>query len=107
MLGTQDILFIVLAFCALWFTAFLCWLLFQAASLLKRLHGLIDDVKVKIDELQQSIVGMKRKFDGNVALITGIADGVRRIMEALKAMDGMGRKSGGAGKYKSEDEEMM
>jgi hypothetical protein len=85
MLGTQDILFIVLAFCALWFTAFLCWLLFQAASLLKRLHGLVDEVKVKLEELESTIGSMRRKFDGNIALITSIADGVRRVMELLKS----------------------
>ncbi|MFA5947055.1 MAG: hypothetical protein WC813_03445 [Patescibacteria group bacterium] len=105
MLGTQDILFIVLAFCALWFTAFLCWLLFQAAGLLKRLHGLVDEVKVKLDDLENSIMGMKRKFDGNVALITGIADGVRRIMEALKSRDGYTVKEKKT--YKGEDEDVM
>jgi hypothetical protein len=87
MLGTQDILFIVLAFCALWFTLFLCWLMYQVAMLVKRLHGLVDDVKVKLAELEESIGGMKRKFDGNVALISGIAEGVKRIMEALKGRD--------------------
>ena len=102
MLGTQDILFIVLAFCALWFTAFLCWLLFQAAGLLKRLHGLVDELKTKLDNLESSIMGMKRKFDGNVALITGIADGVRRIMEALKSRDGYTVKE----KRSREDEEL-
>jgi predicted PurR-regulated permease PerM len=87
MLGTQDILFIVLAFCALWFTAFICWLLYQVAMLIKRLHGLVDDVKVKLNDLEEAIMGMKRKFDGNVALITSIADGIKKIMEALKGRD--------------------
>ena len=84
MLGTQDILFVVLAFCALWFTAFICWLLYQVAMLIKRLHGLVDDVKVKLSELEEGISSMRRKFDGNIALISSIADGVKRIMEALK-----------------------
>jgi hypothetical protein len=87
MLGTSDILFIVLAFCALWFTAFICWLLYQVAMLIKRLHGLVDDVKVKLSELEEGVASMKRKFDGNVALITSIADGIKKIMEALKGRD--------------------
>lgn len=93
MLGTQDILFIVLAFCALWFTAFVCWLLYQVAMLIRRLHGLVDDVKVKLGELENAISSMKRKFDGNVALINGIADGVRKIMEALKGREKRGFRS--------------
>lgn len=104
MLGTQDILFIVLAFCALWFTAFLCWLLFQAAGLLKRLHGLVDELKTKLDNLEANISGMKRKFDGNIALITGIADGVRRIIEAMKGRDGF---TSTKKTYKGDDEEML
>ena len=93
MLGTQDILFIVLAFCALWFTAFVCWLLYQVALLIRRLHGLVDDVKVKLSELESAISSMRRKFDGNVALITGIADGVRKIMEAMKGREKRGFRS--------------
>lgn len=96
MLGTQDILFIVLAFCALWFTAFVCWLLYQVAMLIRRLHGLVDDVKVKLSELESAITSMRRKFDGNIALINGIADGVRKIMEALKGRSG--------GSYRGDDE---
>ncbi len=87
MLESLDILFIVLAFCALWFTIFLCWLLYQAASLVKRIHGLVDELKEKVMKLEESVAGMKRKFDGNIALITGIADGVRKIIEALRSRD--------------------
>ena len=58
--------------------------------LIKRLHGLVDDVKVKLNDLEEAIMGMKRKFDGNVALITSIADGIKKIMEALKGKGGRG-----------------
>ena len=87
MLESLDILFIVLAFCALWFTAFLCWLLFQAASLVKRIHGLVDELKEKVGRLEEAIAGMKKKFDGNIAMITSIADGVRRIIDAMRSKD--------------------
>ena len=84
MLGSQDILFIVLAFCALWFTAFLCWLMYQAATLMKHIHGLVDEVKAKISILEETVTSMKRKFDGNVAMVSGIAEGVKRLIEAIR-----------------------
>ncbi len=87
MLDSLDILFIVLAFCALWFTAFLCWLLFQAASLVRRIHGIVDELKEKVVKLEDSISSMKRKFDGNIALVTGIADGVRKIIDAMRSKE--------------------
>lgn len=87
MLGSQDILFIVLAFCALWFTAFLCWLIYQAASLLKHVHGLVDEIKEKVLSLEDAIMIMKRKFDGNITMVSSIAEGVRKIIEAMRSKD--------------------
>jgi uncharacterized membrane protein len=87
MLGSQDILFIVLAFCALWFTAFLCWLIYQAASLLRHVHGLVDEIKEKVVSLEDAVMGMKRKFDGNISMVSSIAEGVRRLMEAMRSRD--------------------
>lgn len=87
MLGSQDILFIVLAFCALWFTAFLCWLIYQAASLLRHVHGLVDEIKTKVASLEDAVMGMKRKFDGNVTMVSSIAEGVRRLIDAMRSRD--------------------
>ena len=84
MLESRDILFIVLAFCALWFTAFLCWLMYQAAVLMKRLHGLVDEMKVKVADLEDAVHSMRRKFDGNIAMVAGIADGIRNVIEVLR-----------------------
>lgn len=82
--NSQDIFLLVLSLCAVWFTIFLCWVLFQAASLLKRVHVLVDEVKVKIEEIEDTILSMKSKFDGNMAIISTIADGVKNIIEVTK-----------------------
>lgn len=87
MLDTQDILFIVLAFCALWFTAFVCWLVYQAASLLKRVHGLVDEVRVKLASVEDAVLGMKKRFEGNFTVVTNIAEGVRKIMDIVRPRD--------------------
>ena len=87
MLATQDILFIVLAFCALWFTAFLCWLIYQAASLLRHVHGLVDEIKARVISLEESVINMKRKFDSNISMVSSIAEGVRRIIDAMRSRD--------------------
>lgn len=87
MLGTQDILFIVLAFCALWFTAFLCWLIYQAASLLKHIHGLVDEVKGRVASLEDAVMTMKRKFDGNITMVSSIAEGVKKIIDAMRSRE--------------------
>lgn len=87
MLGTQDILFIVLAFCAIWFTIFLCWLIYQAASLLKHIHGLVDEVRARVASLEDTVMSMKRKFDGNITMVSSIAEGVKKIIDAMRSRE--------------------
>lgn len=84
MLEYLDILYIVLALCVLWFTLFLCFVLYQAALLMKRIHGLVDEMRNRVVSLEDSIVSMRRKFDGNIAMVAGIADGIKKIIEALR-----------------------
>lgn len=87
MLGSQDILFIVLAFCALWFTVFLCWLIYQTASLFRHVHSLVDEIKTKVVALEDAIMTMKRKFEGNITMVSSIAEGVRKIIDAMRSRD--------------------
>ena len=87
MLDSQDILFMVLALCALWFTAFLCWALYQAATLMRRVHGLVDEVKVRVEELMETVSTIRMRVEGHVSSLTNIADGVKKIMDALRSRD--------------------
>ncbi|NBS67754.1 hypothetical protein EBT31_02425 [bacterium] len=84
MLDYLDILYIVLALCVLWFTLFLCFVLYQAAVLMKRIHGLVDEMRVRVISLEDSLVSMRRKFDGNIAMVSGIAEGIKKVIEALR-----------------------
>lgn len=81
---TQDVLFIVLAFCALWFTLFLCWLMYNVAVLAKRMQGLADEMHQKIGSIEESIVSIKRKFDGNIAMVQAVIDGLKHVIAAVR-----------------------
>lgn len=85
MLESQDVLYMVLAFCALWFTMFLCWVMWQVASLLRRVHGLVDDVREKVDSLLDGVSAIRARVEGHVSSLTGIADNVRKIIDALRS----------------------
>lgn len=86
-MNSQDILYMVLAFCALWFTAFLCFALYQVARFMKRMQELSSDAREKIDELMQSLTSIRMKIEGHVNAITSIGDGIRKIMEAIRTRD--------------------
>ncbi len=87
MLDSQDILFMVLAFCALWFTAFLCFALYQVARLMKRMQDLSSHIRGKVDDLVDSINTIRMKIEGHVSAITNVADGIRKVMDLLRNRD--------------------
>jgi hypothetical protein len=84
---SKDILYMVLAFCALWFTAFLCFALYHVARFMKRMQELSNDARQKFDELMVSVNSIRMKIEGHVSAITSIGDGIRKIMEALRTRD--------------------
>lgn len=81
---SKDILYMVLAFCALWFTAFLCFALYHVATFMKRMQELSRHAREKFDELMQSVNVIRMKIEGHVSAITNIGDGIRKIMEVLR-----------------------
>jgi hypothetical protein len=56
---------------------------------MKRVHVLVDEMKDRVANLEEAIMGMRRKFDGNIAMVSGIAEGIKRIIEALRDKRGM------------------
>ncbi len=86
-MDSKDILYMVLAFCALWFTAFLCFALYQMARFMKRMQELSAHVREKVDEVLTSINTIRMKIEGHVSAITSIGDGIRKIMDALRNRD--------------------
>ncbi|MEK9155597.1 MAG: hypothetical protein AAB839_03020 [Patescibacteria group bacterium] len=84
MLESKDVLYIVLSFCALWFTAFLCFVMYQVASIIKRLHSLVDDVRSKVDDLMETVSAIRMKVEGHVSALGSVTDGIRKIMDVLR-----------------------
>ena len=61
--NSQDLLFIVLSLAILWFTVFLCWLLYQAARVLKNANDIIENVSQKLELLVGAIDFIKEKVE--------------------------------------------
>lgn len=87
MMDSKDIFYIVLAFCALWFTAFLCFALYHIASFMKRMQELSGHVREKFDEAMETVNVIRMKVEGHVSAITSIGDGIRKVMDVLRNRD--------------------
>jgi len=74
MLETTDILYIVLAFCALWITAFICWFIYQLAVVMEHLNDLVSELKWQAEKIEQALNGIKSRFETGSSHLGKLAD---------------------------------
>lgn len=83
---SKDILFIVIAFCILWLTAFFCWGLYYIAMILKGIKGKSD----KVDEIMGSI---KAKIEKPSAFFPIAIEGAKEAISFIRDLkEKKGRK---------------
>lgn len=81
MFQSQDILYIVLAFCALWVTAFMCWLIWQIAMILKNINDVMSEAREKIAKIEEAITGIRNKFERATVGLSFLVDSIRKVVE--------------------------
>src|SRR3989338_4991491 len=77
--STQDFLFIVLSLCVLWFTVFLCWLLYKVGRVLRNANRIIEGLTNKLELISEAVEFIKKKVDGlssNMGIVSSLASGV-------------------------------
>lgn len=73
--SSQDLLYVVLSLCILWFTVFLCWLLYQAARVLRNANDIIENITHKLEMITDAIEFIRRKVDSlssSMGTVTGM-----------------------------------
>ena len=81
MFQSQDILYIVLAFCALWITAFMCWLIWQVAMILKNVNDTMTEAREKMAKIEEAITAIRGKFEKATIGLSFLGDGIRKLVE--------------------------
>jgi len=81
-----DIFWIVLSFCLLWITAFVCWVIYHIAMVARKIHVALDETKNVLAQIESGIAGMKAKMehyskilDPLVALAGSVVRDVKRF----------------------------
>ena len=78
-----EILYIVLAFCVLWISAVVFWLLWQVASIMKRANDTISLVQETLAKMESAIDGIRRKFDSTGTALGAIMHTTGKAVEYL------------------------
>ncbi|MBI5369700.1 hypothetical protein HZA85_00705 [Candidatus Uhrbacteria bacterium] len=85
MFSPLDILYIVLSFCVLWFTAALFWLIWQVATMLRNINDAVDEGREVMGKVEQALTGIRQKFDSATSslgiVVQLAAKGMEYVME--------------------------
>jgi hypothetical protein len=81
--NSQDILFLVLAFCVLLLTAFLVWLLWYAIMSFKQGYEVVKTIKEKIDMVSDIIILLKDKLTSSTSYLSLIITGIKKIVDIV------------------------
>lgn len=78
---SKDILYLVIAFCVLWLTVFLCWVFFYVVKILKNTNRVVEEFRSRLQLLTETINYVRGKVESIHALI-GLAGG--NVANAVK-----------------------
>ncbi len=82
---SKDILYIVISFCIIWITIFLCWTFYYLARILKNANQIVEEFRVRLQALTDMVDQVKHKVENISQLMTlastGVAGFVKKCAE--------------------------
>ncbi len=93
---SKDILYVVISFCVLWTTVFLCWVFFQLARVLKNANQIIEEFRLRLQTLTDAIDHVRNRVETISNLMTLAGSGVTGLMKKVvtsKAKEWMNKGS--------------
>ncbi len=103
--SSKDILYLVIAFCVLWVTVFLCWMLYYVMKILKNASQIIEEFRSRLQVLTEAIDYLRGKVEtihGLLSVASGGVAGAVKSMVASKAKEWMNTGSQRASKAAKE-----
>ena len=95
MFSPIDILYIVLAFCVLWLTAAIFWLLWQVSTMMRAVNDAIAEGREVMNKVESALAGIHQKFDSATSsmgvVVQLAAKGMEYIMEKKKKSRKVGK----------------
>ena len=93
---SKDILFLVIAFCVLWITVFLCWMFYYVTRILKNANQIAEEFRSRLQMLTEAINYVRGKVE-NIHSLLGMAGGgmagMVKNMVSKKAKDWINKGS--------------
>lgn len=85
MLQTKDLLYLVISFCIVWITVFLCWTFYYVMRLLRNANQITEEFRGRLQTLTETINHIRGKVEHMSGLLTlasgGVAEFVKKAVE--------------------------
>lgn len=82
---TKDILYLVISFCIIWVTVFICWMFYYLTRLLRNANTIVEEFRVRLQTLSEAIDYIRGKVENMSSLMTlarsGVTGFVRKVAE--------------------------
>lgn len=82
---SKDILYLVISFCVLWTTVFLCWVFYYVMRLLRNTNQIVEEFRVRLQSLTEAINYIRGKVEHMSGLMTLITDGAAGLVKKVIA----------------------
>jgi len=93
---SKDILYLVIAFCILWITVFLCWVFYYIVKILKNANQIAEEFRSRLQLLTEAISYVRGKVENIHTLLNLASGGVAGMVQKAvgkKAKDWVNRES--------------
>lgn len=76
--NSKDILYIVISFCIIWATFFLCWMFYYAGRVLKNFNKIIEEFRMRFQQLTEAVTKVQEKVEGITGLVKMLFGGQKK-----------------------------
>lgn len=94
--SSKDILYLVISFCVLWITVFLCWMFYYVTRILRNTNQIVEEFRTRLEKLFDVVNYIRGKVEHISSLLTLATDGVGGLVKKAvvkKAHEWMDDKS--------------
>lgn len=81
--SSKDILFLIISFCVLWITFFMCWMFYYLMRLLRNANEIVEEFRIRLQALTESVNYIRDKVENMSGLITLITDGASGLIKKV------------------------
>lgn len=81
---SKDLLNLTIAFCILWLTAFLCWLIYYFAMIMRGIHLVIERFNQTLEAVTDFFIKAKEKMENFTANFAMIMEAAKKVSDFIK-----------------------